>query len=274
LPPDVGLPEKEKKLGRRIGQALGSIRNNVGSLVPTTGIKGGSATPLPVRKLPLAEDDAFSHSNLEEMLKTAVAQSTKVNPRGITSVESAISSIPDWLTRPDDGCEIIHGQALKVFLGPYRSGKTHNGVRVFSSRNNSTSDVFLSENFHAVDVFADVIQNLCGVYQLNLSSVAIFHDPSGGTIAFNANRALHFNVRFFHSLHYRKNDKSRECYSYWFTTFAHELAHHLVTSHNKEHGFYTESYISMFLPRLLALLSQLEEGTSHVDTSNMTAKFS
>jgi hypothetical protein len=138
-------------------------------------------------------------------------------------------------------------------------GETHNEIKVFSARQHPSSYEFLRAHSDSVESFAVVLERLCGVYGLSLSSVAIFHDPTGGTIAFNSNRALHFNVRFFYALHYVTNKhQSRACYSYWFVTFAHELAHHMAAGHNKEHGFYTESYISMYLPKVLALLATME----------------
>ena len=50
---------------------------------------------------------------------------------------------------------------------------------------------------------------------------------------------------------------SYDCYSYWMVVIAHELSHNLVSAHNKEHGFYTESYVSHYLPRFIALMSGL-----------------
>jgi hypothetical protein len=44
---------------------------------------------------------------------------------------------------------------------------------------------------------------------------------------------------------------------------AHELAHHLVSAHNKEHGYYTESYVTLYLPRLVQFFSQIESKQSH-----------
>ena len=283
LPPDIANPEKPKKFGKRIGKALSGIRNNVGSMAPSlsTGGRGSamaapptnSASPINDGNPVSPEMDSSSHSNMEQMLKNTVGQSTKVEAKGINSSETVMTQLPDLLNRHNDGCEIIPGQSLKVFNGPYRSGKTYNGIRVFSARQHASSEAFLLENFHAVDSFADVLQNLCGVYQLKLSSIAIFHDPTGGTIAFNANKALHFNIRFFHALHYNKPESTRECYSYWFTTVAHEMAHHLVSGHNKEHGFYTESYVTLYLPKLVLFLTQLETKPVADNSSTLRGKF-
>ena len=275
-------PPKQAKLSQRLGQVFSGIRGGVRNVAPNG--PDSQATPVnrPITSSSFGfhnglqvqpEMDATSHSNLEQMLKSSVDRSAQVNPKGVNSVDTVYTQLPEGLNRNNDGCEIIPGQSLKAFPGPYRSNKTYNGIRVFSARQHLSSETFLRENFHAVDNFADVLKNLCGVYQLSLTSVAIYHDPSGGTIAFNANRALHFNVRFFHSLHYDKPDSIRQCYAYWFTTFAHELAHHLVSHHNKEHGFYTESYVTLYLPKLVITLTQLEAENAEGKSAALRSKF-
>lgn len=73
--------------------------------------------------------------------------------------------------------------------------------------------------------------------------------------AFNANGGIYCNIRYYYGLHYSKGKpQSKECYSYWFITLCHELAHNLVSGHTKDHAFYTESYASLYLPKLIGLL--------------------
>jgi hypothetical protein len=201
--------------------------------------------------------DVQSQNKLDEMLQNTVSESSKVNRQGVESQETTLASIPKGLDRGDT-CEAIPGQSLKPYPGPRNSATTQNGIRVFSSRAMPASEVFLTEHQSSLESFALVLERLCSVFGLKLGSIAIFHDPLGGTIAFNSNRALHFNLRFFHALHFLQSKHlSSECYSYWFVTTAHELAHHIVSAHNKEHGFYTESYMTLYLPKLIELLSGL-----------------
>jgi hypothetical protein len=258
-------PSKKGKLGKRLGRALSGMRGN-SAVAAAASQQASQAMSMPqsgpqvkqsrdnTNPVPPAMDST-SHSRMEEMLKNQVGNSSKVNSKGVTSPETILSSIPEGLER-GSSCEVIPSHALKPFSGQYRTGKSSNGIRVFASRTSPESEKFLTENFHAVDTFADVLQKLCTVYSLDLSTIAIFHDPTGGTIAFNANRSLYMNIRFYFALHYKQNQKpDRDCYSYWFTTMAHELAHHLVSAHNKEHGFYTESYVTLYLPKLVSLLA-------------------
>jgi hypothetical protein len=203
--------------------------------------------------------DAASQKNLESMLQHTVGQSAAVDRNGLEAPESHLLSVPEELDRGET-CEAIPAQSLSPFAGTNGSGQSSNGIRVFFARGNVESERFLWENLEAVECFAVVLERLCHVFGLEKFAIAIFHDPSGGTIAFNSNRALHFNVRFFYALHYLPGKAfSAECYSYWFVTTAHELAHHVVSAHNKEHGFYTESYVALYLPKLVALLSSIAD---------------
>merc|ERR1711982_120449 len=108
---------------------------------------------------------------------------------------------------------------------------------------------------NAVEKFSIVIEHIANVYKPHLRTLAIYYEPAGRTIAFNSNKSLYFNLRYFCSLH--QNHVDAACYSYWYMTFAHELAHNLVTAHNKEHGSFTESIGALYLPDFAELLSRI-----------------
>ena len=252
-----------RKLGRAFnglrGSSFGGATGNTGRLKNATGEGHGvSGIGTPSKNTPVApEQDASHHENMERMLETSVKASRNVDPGGVRSPEVNIS-VPEGLDK-GPSCEVIPGNDLKPFKDLNEKGETHNGIKVFSARKHPLSEVFLQGNVDVVESFAVVLERLCAIFGLSVSTVAIFHDPTGGVIAFNMNRALHFNLRYFFSLHYSKNlHNSRDCYSYWFVTFCHELAHHMASGHNKEHGFYTESYVSMYLPKVISLMAQLE----------------
>lgn len=211
---------------------------------------GGSQNNTPTSP----ENDAVSQQSLEAMLQDSVQSTRSVQSAGVSAPETLLKSLPQGFECGSDGCEVIPQQNIHPFPGPYGNGASNNGIRVFNARSASTS--FLTNNFDAVDSFSTVIQHLTVIYKLSLSTVAIYYDPSGNTIAFNSNKALYFNVRFFASLHRHRVDAT--CYSYWFTVMAHELAHNLVTAHNKEHGKFTESIIALYLPEFVRLLAQFK----------------
>mmetsp|Transcript_6127 Transcript_6127/g.13879 ORF Transcript_6127/g.13879 Transcript_6127/m.13879 type:complete len:1897 (+) Transcript_6127:127-5817(+) len=199
------------------------------------------------------ERDASSQNSLEAMLNQAVQSSRSVDNAGVRSAETLLNHMPQGLERGSDGCEVIDAQNIQPFRGPHGNFKSKNGIKVFSGA--SAGPAFLSQNFNAVERFAVVIQHLATVYKLNLATVAIYYEPNGNTIAFNCNKALYFNLRFFCALH--QNHVGSTCYSYWYMVFAHELAHNLVTAHNKEHGSFTESIAALYLPEFGKLLSQI-----------------
>eukprot|EP00980_Cylindrotheca_fusiformis_P030606 scaffold25091_cov147-Cylindrotheca_fusiformis.AAC.6 len=244
-----------KKLGRAVSGLIGSsmpqMHNQSNGQTAGPPDSGGRNT---APKSP--EMEALAHHSMEKQLEQKVKQSTTVDDNGISS-EDRFESIPEGLDH-GTSCEVIPGHDLKPFANRTNGkNESHNGIKVFSARKHPESEMFLEANFDAVESFAVVLERLCDVYSLKLSSIAIYHDPVGQSIAFNRNRALHFNVHFFNALHYG-NDGTGDsaCYSYWFVTFAHELAHHFVSAHNREHGYYTESYCTLYLPKLLSMLTR------------------
>jgi len=279
---DAESPKKNKKgIRKKLGRALHSLRpSNLGGsaasspppLADNAGSAGGSGAGAGTMAAPgtsvqhestepvHAAADAQSHSNLESMLEQKAKSTSKVGAAPHSVDSHLTATIPEGLDRGQT-CEMVPGQSLLPYRGPRGDGQTRHGIRLFSTRNRPESEEFLRQNPDVVDSFSLVLDRLCSVYDLKPSSVGIFHGPAGGTIAFNAG-SLYFNIRFFHALHWRSSvpataSSSSDCYSYWFVTFAHELAHNLVSAHNKEHGFYTESYVTMYLPKLLQLLRSL-----------------
>merc|ERR1719401_246707 len=199
------------------------------------------------------EGDVSHQKALEAMLNRAIQSSRSVDNAGLRSPETQVNSLPEGLDRGDNGCEIIPAHNLHPFQGPHGNCKSRNGVKVFSCASATAS--FLSQNFNSVERFSVVIQHLTTVFKVHLDSCAIYYEPKGHTIAFNSNKSLYFNLRYFCSLH--QNHVDGACYSYWYMTFAHELAHNLVSAHNKQHGAFTESIASLYLPDFVQLLSRI-----------------
>jgi hypothetical protein len=100
--------------------------------------------------------------------------------------------------------------------------------------------------------FADVLLLLCNVFELSPKTVNIYFGDQN-TIAFNRQRVLFFNVRYFLGWHYKQD--SQQAYYYWFMTFCHELAHHFVAPHNAEHSHYLSSFAENYMERLFYAMS-------------------
>ena len=140
--------------------------------------------------------------------------------------------------------------------------------------------------------FIHVVVPIRDLYQLPPTSVHIFCDPAGSTIAFNRNASIFLNLRYYEawrmhhplypchlrssgckqtmtksgtetspkptlhgnraSLERSRSARSPEVIRYF--TLAHEIAHNLVQPHNSEHEFYFSSICQKFLPGLSDLL--------------------
>ncbi|CAN8061537.1 unnamed protein product [Agarophyton chilense] len=204
-----------------------------------------------------SEQDAAAHRNTERMLESSTNRTRHVSRSGFQSPGRVMTSIPAELDRHGDGCEIIPTQSLVPFRAP---GNKRLGIQVFSFRHDqdhSESDQFLRVNIGAIIAFKNVLFSLADVFSVRADGLAIYYSPVGRTIAFNRQGGLYFNLRYFTSLHFHPDTRriTVDCYCYWFTTMAHELAHNLVSPHNKEHGYYTESFVSTYLPRLVQSLA-------------------
>mmetsp|Transcript_21688 Transcript_21688/g.60192 ORF Transcript_21688/g.60192 Transcript_21688/m.60192 type:complete len:2095 (+) Transcript_21688:3009-9293(+) len=260
---ESSTPHPPTNLG--MGTGMSGMMSSMGAMAGAAGSSGGgiaapsNSTTRHETQGPVAPaEDINSHKGLEQMLENTVGSSRAVDRHGVHSHDTDLTtSIPEGSGRLDE-CEIIDGQHLEPFAGPSGNGKTRNGIRMFYSLREPSSELLL-KNAEAVESFALVLANLCKVFGLDLASVSIFNEPGGRSIAFNLNRALYFNLRFYYALHFLPGNRfSPECYSYWYITMAHELSHNLVSGHNKEHGFYTESFATKYMPKLVELLAGLK----------------
>ena len=269
-----GYPKKEfdtepmdtlKKEERKVSKLLGSRKlskalKSIGGLPNHLKLTGSQPVSSPATREDssvVPEDDAILHNNMEQMLQNRIHNSPQVDANGLKSPESFMS-IPEGLDHGNT-CEVIPSQDITPFIGKNGKSLSHNGIKLFYFRKDQRSKNFMSLYYDAVESFAVVMERLCNVFGLRLTSIAIYHDPSGKTIAFNYGGALYFNFRYFYSLHYAKNvHRRRVCYSYWYVVTCHELAHNMEGSHNRTHAFYTESYTSLYLPKLFAIFGQDE----------------
>lgn len=236
-----------------LSRALRGMRAN--SFLPGIAATGANNTITDSNTPVQPEETRNNNKVLQDVLNNSISSSSKVSSRGLSAPERLENNIPIELQRNEDGCNVIPGHELVLWSGRNGTGKSFNGIKVFASCLNSESEAFLDNNMPMIDTFGVILQSLSEVYSLKLDAVAMFHEAGGRSIAFNLSGALYFNIRFYAALHHHaERHPDNACYAYWYTTMAHELAHNLVKAHNKEHGYYTESYVSNFLPQLLGVL--------------------
>ncbi|KAI5461412.1 hypothetical protein BGZ63DRAFT_424301 [Mariannaea sp. PMI_226] len=138
-----------------------------------------------------------------------------------------------------------------------------NGMKIFVAKDLS-ADVakFLSANTAKLNTFATLLVEIGNIYQLAPKVLHIFYDEVGGTIAFNTGGSIFCNFRFFLQLHATQLDGPRpgeakaEAATWWWVVLAHELAHNLVSPHNSDHSYYTESFIQQYFAKMVARTMQ------------------
>lgn len=125
---------------------------------------------------------------------------------------------------------------------------------------------FVAENREGMDVFASVLVEVAGVFGLRKTTVNIFCDTEGPTIAFNSQGTIFANYRYFAQLHMQEFQISGgskqgrgQTLVYWFVVICHELAHNLVSDHSSDHSFYTEQFVVGFFGPLVEKLLKIPE---------------
>jgi len=118
-------------------------------------------------------------------------------------------------------------------------------VKVYLSHKILDKERYLEGNASAMNAFVSVLFDCAESVGLAKSSLHIFRDDDSSTIAFNQNKALFFNYRYFEKLHLPDvlQGKKDRAIIYWFVVLCHELAHNLVADHSSAHSYYTESFI-------------------------------
>ena len=180
-------------------------------------------------------------------------QESRPHNSSILSSQNAYNDVKETNTY----CDAKPAHSLK-FIGEAL------GLRIFLDKDGEskgiTSEKFLAENTTALQLFASVLQDCADSFALKRNTVHIFYDDSGSTIAFNSNKALFFNYRYFENLHLAaaQQGKKAEAIVYWAVTMAHELAHNMISDHSSQHSYYTESLIMQYFGKISTKI----EGTS------------
>ncbi|KAI1824773.1 hypothetical protein F4861DRAFT_234712 [Xylaria intraflava] len=136
-----------------------------------------------------------------------------------------------------------------------------NGMRLFVSSNipNFQTETFLSSNHTAINSFAGLLKDIADVYQIPQNVLHLFYDEIGNTIAFNRDGSIFCNLRFYLQLHLdqRRGEDRASAAVWWWVTLAHELAHNIIRPHNSDHGYYTESFIQQYFPKMMLKVTSL-----------------
>ncbi|KAI9024779.1 hypothetical protein DFJ74DRAFT_666285 [Hyaloraphidium curvatum] len=202
---------------------------------------------------PVEHADPRQTARLKNELRAAIESSRPVSE---SNFRATIPERPQTAAPaiPEDHCRVLLDSDLR------RVG-TVQGFALFAEKGPGESDVQRLVSSGTADAFAAVIGDLAReVFAFpNLGAVNIWWDARGSTIAFNRNRTIFVNLRFFADLHHKKATIP-DTYAYWFTTMCHELAHHFIEAHDARHGYYTECLTQTYLPKLVPVVASKGTG--------------
>ena len=127
------------------------------------------------------------------------------------------------------------------------------GFKIYLSNDIADKNKFMAANSSALNEFGSILIECAAAFALSRTSVHIYYDEAGETIAFNANHAIFCNYRYFENLHLPavQQQKKSDAVVYWFVVLCHELAHNLVADHSAAHSYYVYVLSPPFLDILM-----------------------
>ncbi|CAO1635090.1 unnamed protein product [Sympodiomycopsis kandeliae] len=139
------------------------------------------------------------------------------------------------------------------------------GMRVFVSSELEPSTTLVANQAALERLITLIYRPIGSIFGLNPSSMNIFIDTSGPTIAFNRNGTIFLNLRYylswFDEMVSEKNQLTEALISVYFSV-AHEIAHNIEKQHNAQHEFYTSALCEEFFMSLANYIAQINQGNS------------
>lgn len=195
--------------------------------------------------------------HLQQNLVNAIQASRAHNSTSVTS-QPAVNEVKE---ASGSYCDARPGHNIS-FIGDI------SGVRIFLSNvaaaNGPSATKFMEANVSALKLFATVLLDCADIFALHRSTVHIFYDDAGSTIAFNQNKALFFNYRYFENLHLPlvQQGNKIDAIVYWCVVMAHELSHNLVSDHSAQHSYYTEAMVIQYFGKIASKIGGREASGS------------
>ncbi|KAI7858717.1 hypothetical protein BDC45DRAFT_531271 [Circinella umbellata] len=279
---DKEIKEEEEQQRRRAIENNPTTNNNQNGFLDRIWSWKGSrqSTPLPPSsppKAPVEQQETIKKPRLPDSQGTITPNYTSNIKQNLKRAIHSCQSYSDQhlfsppqinkVVESNNYCDVKPQQNL-VACGRVK------GIAFYVHRDVNPEDV-QQQYSGAMSRFVDIIKGLATVFELKTSSLHLFYDTQGSTIAFNMNGSLFMNLRYYLALHDESNDSNqfkkvnrKEALIYWFMTFCHELAHNFVGDHNSEHEFYMSSFAEVYLESLMHYLTTLTATTSPSDNNN------
>ena len=135
-----------------------------------------------------------------------------------------------------------------------------NGIKLYLDRSHQDQNAFVQTHREAIALFVFTLSEVAKIFEVSTQTIHIFHDLSGASIAFNTNGSIFCNLRYFMQLHMpdmASQEGKVEALAYWYITLCHELAHNLVSNHDSNHSYYTESFAAHYFRRMVWLAGRV-----------------
>ncbi|CAB4491180.1 hypothetical protein RhiirA1_461418 [Rhizophagus irregularis] len=182
------------------------------------------------------------------------------------NIEDIMGSLPGIIqsclndTNKNDYCEIVPDEELHCV-------ETLQDIDIYIPRDLNKSEILSQAHTASLDRFINMLRDLVDAFEISLKDISIFYDNNTNTIAFNRNRIMFFNFRFYLGLHDEdcKIKPTIKVITYWFMMFCHELAHNFIKNHNSEHEYYSLSFVEIYMPNFLELMKKRQFLTSGIN---------
>ncbi|KAJ2999974.1 hypothetical protein HDV02_001231 [Globomyces sp. JEL0801] len=209
--------------------------------------------------LPVPKQNTINPSQtktLQNQLKQSVATVSSSRDSNVKSNFPNETSTPIVATTKQ--CVALTDQDLEFI-------QTINNTSVYIDRRVLSEGLeVLSNNSDATLRFSHVLQFLSEVFGLRKNCIQVYWDSDGSTIAFNRNRELFFNLRYYLGWHYQPIQQSYkvsmenpQTFYYWYMVFCHELAHNFHGPHDSTHEYWMSSFAEQYMGNLIQNLQQL-----------------
>ena len=210
-----------------------------------TGKQSSEFSPIPKQPQIHPQDKQI----LAKQLQDSISSTSAANEKSIKTRFPTPSPTPAII---HENCTVLTDQDLVLL-------NTSKNIPVYIDKSVlAQGQAILQESPDAIERFSLVLRFLSVVFDLKEEATQIYWDSDGATVAFNRNKSLFFNLRYYLGWHYKfgDNEESLQTYFYWFMTFCHELAHNFHAPHDATHEYWMSSFAEQYMGNLIQALRQ------------------
>lgn len=211
---------------------------------------------------PRGPGNSGKEGNQSQLLENGIRGSKPFTQNSLSSPPSAPAPVGNVNTEKE--CNSSEAQNLQYVT------RLQGGPAVYTAPGMpALTDAWITEIARFKTILFIISQH---IFQIPWDAVHVYLNTGSGVIAFNYGGSLFFNVSYFlgNSLTPAREPGSGGGgeadwnpvgqLDYWFTVFAHELAHNLCQPHGATHSYYTENYIQKYLERYKVESNKLVNG--------------